>query len=146
MSLLAQIEKDYEQAYKKKEETVIGTLRLLLAALKNETIKNKGELKEDDIIKVIKSEVKKRKEAIAEFEKADRMELATHEKEEESILEEYLPEQMSEDEVRTKVKDIIGSLEDTENIGKVMGLVMGQLKGQADGNLVRKIVEEELKQ
>ncbi len=145
MSLLAQIEKDYEQAFKNRQQTVVSTLRLLLAALKNEMIKSKGDLTEDAIIKVIKTEVKKRKESIFEYEKADRMELATAEKEEQLILEEYLPEQMSEEDVRLKVKEILSSIDDLDNIGKVMGAVMGQLKDAADGNLVKKIVEEETK-
>jgi len=144
MSLLAQIEKDYEQAFRNKEKGAVSTLRLLLAALKNESIKKKGPLEEADIIKVIKSEIKKRKEAIFEYEKADRMELATGEKEEMIVLEKYLPQQMSEDDIRVKVKKIIEGLDDTANLGKVMGTVMAELKDEADGTLVRKIVEEEI--
>jgi uncharacterized protein len=144
MSLLAQIEKDYEQAFRNKEVSAVSTLRLLLAALKNESIRKKGPLEEADIIKVIKSEIKKRKEAIFEYEKADRMELATGEKEEMIVLEKYLPQQMSEDDIRVKVKKIIEGLDDTANLGKVMGKVMAELKDEADGTLVRKIVEEEI--
>ncbi|MBD3359102.1 MAG: GatB/YqeY domain-containing protein [Candidatus Buchananbacteria bacterium] len=144
MSILNQIEKDYEQAFKAKEQNVVSTLRMLLAALKNEKIKKKGHLTDEDIIKVIKSETKKRKEAIEEYNKADRQELASLEAKELEILKQYLPEQMSEEMVRQKVKEILKEISDKENIGKVMGSVMPQLKGMADGALVKQIVEEEI--
>ena len=144
MSILDQIEKDYEQAFKAKEKNVVSTLRMLLAALKNEKIKKKDHLADEDIIRVIKSEIKKRKEAIEEYNKADRQELASIEEKELNILEEYLPAQMSEEEIRQQVKQILAEVEDKESLGKVMGVVMAELKGQADGSLVKQIVEEEI--
>jgi hypothetical protein len=146
MSILDQIEQDYEQAFKAKEQNVVSTLRMLLAALKNEKIKKKGHLTDEDIIKVIKSELKKRKEAIEEYNKANRQELASLEAKELEILEKYLPAQMSEEMIRQKIKEILQGISDKDNIGKVMGAVMSELKGSADGALVKKIVEEEIKQ
>ncbi|HDQ22803.1 MAG TPA: GatB/YqeY domain-containing protein [Candidatus Uhrbacteria bacterium] len=144
MALYSQIENDFQQAFKERKEDEISTLRLFLAALKNERIKKMADLTEEDIIKVLKSEMKKRKESISEYEKADRQELADKEKKELAILEKYQPKQLSEDEVRTKVKEILASLAERDNLGKVMGQVMAELKNQADGNLIRKIVEEEI--
>ncbi len=144
MSLLEQIEKDFQQAFVKKEQAVVSTLRLLLAALKNERIQKKEDLKDEDVVKVIKSEIKKRKESIIEYEKANRQELADKEKKELEILEKYLPKQMSEEEIEKKVKEIINQLEDKENIGKVMAAVMSELKDKADGSLVKQIVEKEI--
>lgn len=144
MTTLEQIEKDYVQAFKNKEVSVISTFRLLLAALQNEKIKLKTDLKEEDVIKIVKSEIKKRKESIEEYDKANRQDLADKEKNELNTLEKYLPEQMSEEEIKIKVLEVLNKLDDKDNLGKVMGQVMAVLKGQADGNLVRKIVEKEM--
>lgn len=144
MSILDQIEKDYERAFKAREENVVSTLRMLLAALKNEKIKKRAHLTDEDSIKVIKSEIKKRREAIEEYNKADRQELVSLEEKELAILLKYLPEQMSEEAIRQKVQEILGQVTDKDNLGKVMGTVMAELKGQADGALVKQIVEEEI--
>ena len=145
MSLFQEVENDFQQALKEKKQDVVSTLRMLLAALKNEQIKKQAELEDSDVTKVLKSEIKKRKESIDEYTKANRPELAETEKKELDILEKYLPDQMSEDDVRAKVKEIIAKI-DSDNFGQIMGQVMGQLKDQADGALVKKIVEEELNQ
>ena len=144
MPILAQIESDYEQAFKARKQGEVSTLRLLLAALKNERIEKRVDLDEQDIIRVIKREIKKRKEAIEDYEKGNRMDLSTREKEEVLILERYMPAQMTADDIRIKVKEILAKLEDKDNVGKLIGKVMAELKGLADGNVVRKIVEEEL--
>ena len=144
MTTLEQIEKDYVQAFKNKEVSVISTFRLLLAALQNEKIKLKTDLKEEDVIKIVKSEIKKRKESIEEYDKANRQDLADKEKNELNTLEKYLQEQMSEEEIKIKVLEVLNKLDDKDNLGKVIGQVMAVLKGQADGNLVRKIVEKEM--
>ncbi len=144
MSLYSQIEKDYQQAFKNREESEVSTLRLLLAALKNEKIKKMVDLAEEDIIKIIKSEIKKRKEAIEEYQKAARQELADKEQAELIILEKYLPKQMNEQEIKKKVKEILAKITEKDNLGQVMGQVMAELKDKADGSLVRKAVEEEL--
>ena len=93
---------------------------------------------------MIKSEIKKRREAIEEYNKADRQELVSLEEKELAILLKYLPEQMSEEAIRQKVQEILGQVTDKDNLGKVMGTVMAELKGQADGALVKQIVEEEI--
>jgi len=144
MSILEQINNDFQQAFKNREESAISTLRLILAVLKNERIKKMADLVDEDVIKALKSEVKKRKEAILDYQKGQRNDLVQKEEAEIKIIEKYLPAQMSEENVRQKVKEILGGLEDKGNLGKVMGLVMKELKGGADGNLVKKIVAEEL--
>jgi hypothetical protein len=144
MSILEQINNDFQQAFKNREESAISTLRLILATLKNERIKKMADLEDEDVIKALKSEVKKRKEAILDYQKGQRNDLVQKEEAEIKIIEKYLPAQMSEQDVRQKVKEILGGLEDKGNLGKTMGVVMSQLKGQADGSLIKKIVEEEL--
>ncbi|MCX6744069.1 MAG: GatB/YqeY domain-containing protein [Candidatus Parcubacteria bacterium] len=144
MSILQQIEIDFQQALKDQNQNAKSTLRLILAALKYERIKKMADLTDDDVIKIIKSEIKKRKESIVEYEKGKRQDLADKEQEEINIIAKYMPAQLSEDDVRTKVKAILESIEDRDNAGRVMGKVMAEMKGQADGTLVRKFVEEEL--
>jgi len=145
MQLLEQIEKDYQQAVKERKEDVVSVLRLLLAALKNAKIEKRQELDQQEVVKVIKSEIKKRNESIKEYEDAQRQDLADKEKNELEILKPYLPEQLSEDQVRAKVQEIISGIEDLDNFGQVMGKVMAELKDQADGALVKQIVEAEIK-
>lgn len=145
MSILEQINIDFQQAFKDREHGAIATLRLLLAALKNERIKKMADLEDADTIKVLQSEVKKRKESILEYQKGNREDLADREKAEIQIIEKYLPAQMGEEEIRKTIKKIIRHLGDEGNLGKIMGAVMAELKGKADGNLVKKIVEEEIK-
>lgn len=144
MSILEQINNDYQQAFKKREESAISTLRLILAATKNERIKKMADLNDEDTIKVLKSEMKKRKEAITDYQKGNRNDLAMKEEKEVNIIAKYLPAQMSEEEVRKKIKELLSQFQEKDNLGKVMGLMMKELKDQADGSLVKKIVEEEL--
>jgi len=144
MSILEQINSDFQQAFKNREQSVVSTLRLLLASLKNERIKKMADLEEEDALRILKSELKKRKESILDYQKGKRQDLVDQEELEIKIIEKYLPAQLNEEEIRQKIQDILAKLEDKSNLGKVMGMIMNELKGQADGNIVRKIVEEEL--
>lgn len=145
MPILEKINSDFTQALKEKRQDALSTLRLLLAAIKNERIKKMTDLTDEDVIKILKSEIKKRKESISEYEKGNRMDLAEKEKKELEILNPYLPQQMDEGQIKTEVEKILATITDTENEGKVMGAVMAQLKGKADGALVKKVISELLK-
>ena len=103
-------------------------------------------LNEEEVLEVIVSEVKKRKESIESFRDGRREDLATQEKEELDILMTYMPEQMSEDAMRAEVKKTIFEIgaKEIKDMGKVIGAVMAKVKGKADGTLVSKIVKEEL--
>ena len=105
-----------------------------------------SQLTEDEMIDVIASEVKRRKDSIVEFKKGGRPELAEAEKAEADMLMAYLPEQLSDDQVREIVKKAIADTGATEakDMGKVIGAVMPQVKGKADGSRVSAIVKEEL--
>lgn len=144
MSLIEQIDQDFQQALKEQNHDSMAILRLLSSALKYERINKKADLTDDDVIKIFKTEIKKRKEASVEYLKGNRQDLADKELVEIKFIEKYLPAQMGEDEVRAKIKSILAALDDKDNVGKVMGKIMAEMKGQADGTLVRKIVEEEL--
>ena len=121
-------------------------LSLVLSAIKNKEIEKRSELTDEDIVGVIRSEVKKRKESIEIYEKAGREELAQKERDELTMLMEYMPEQMEVGDVRLEVRKTIKELGASElkDMGKVIGFVMAKLKGKADGSLVSKVVKEEL--
>lgn len=145
-----QIEAELKSALKSGEKEKTGVLRFLISAIKNHQIeiKAKGEeyLKDEEVIAVIRRQVKQRKDSIAEYEKGGRQELADKEKAELDILENYLPAQADEAKIREVVKTKIAELgiTDKAGFGKLMGAAMAELKGQADGDAVKKVVEEEL--
>lgn len=124
-------------------------LRMLDSMIKNteiEKMKKEEGLSDAETQEVIGRAVKQRKDAAAQYAAGGRPELAEKENAEIAILMGYMPEQMSEDKVREIVKEVIAAAGATSkaDIGKVMGAAMGRLKGQADGNVVKRIVGEEL--
>ena len=145
------IQADLKSALKSGEKEKTGVLRFLISAIKNHQIeiKDKGEeyLKDEEVIAVIRRQVKQRKDSIAEYEKGGRPELADKEKAEMTILENYLPAQAGVEKIREVVKAKIQELgiTDKSGFGKLMGAAMAELKGQADGDSVKKVVEEELR-
>ena len=147
MSILEQVDKDLKEAFLKKEKVKVSALRLLLAAIKNKEIELRGQKKkldEEVITEAIRKEVKKRKEAIIIYEKTTRVDLLNQEKEELQILEEYLPPELSDEEIKKIIKEKISLLKDALNFGKIMGEVAKEIKGKADGKKVADLVRAEL--
>lgn len=161
MSLKNKIQEDSKEALKSGNQIKRLVLGMLQTAIKNKEIEKrtklskenaiddldrKSELTVDEIISVVSTEVKKRKEAIEAYQKGGREELAVKEKDELGVLETYLPEQMEESEVREIVKKVIleTGVKDIKEMGRLIGLVMAKVKGRADGGLVSKLVKEEL--
>lgn len=148
--LQQKIEAELKSALKSGEKEKTGVLRFLISAIKNHQIetKAKGEeyLKDEEVVAVIRRQVKQRKDSIAEYEKGGRAELVEKEKAELAILENYLPDQLDEAKIREVVKAKKESLgiTDKSGFGRLMGEAMKELKGQADGDAVKKVVEEEL--
>lgn len=125
------------------------TLRNLMAAILNEEVaQNKRDegLEEAEIDKLIAREVKKRRESIAMYEQNDRIDLAENEQKEIDVLKKYLPEQLSEDDISTKVDEVIAGMGDVtmQQMGQVIGAVKGQLGSAADGAIIAKVVKEQL--
>lgn len=148
MDLKARIAEDTRTAMKAGEKIKVSTLRLTSSAITYGEKDKRRELNEEETMEVIVREVKKRREAIDEYSKAGREDLAGKEREEAAILGAYLPEQMSEAEITAAVKIAI---EDTGalspgDLGKVMGVVIPKTKGRADGKRVNEIVRELLEQ
>jgi len=165
MTFYERLHQDLKESQLKKEELRVSVLRLALASLNNKEIEKRtrlsksfplekleelSKLTEEEIIEILNSEAKKRKESIISFKQGQRLELAEKEEKELVILEEYLPKPISKEELEEMVKEAIakvkaGSLAD---LGKVMSQLMPEIKkrGRADGNLVNQIVKELLSQ
>jgi len=140
---------DLKNAMREKNTDKVLLLRMLISALDNEAIslgKKEEGLAEAEELKVLKREVKKRKDSISQYEAANRPELAAAEKKELEILTTYLPKEMGEEKVRKIVEEVIASMGEVapSSFGQVMGAVMAKTSGSADGSVVSKIVKETL--
>lgn len=162
--IVEEIKKDLISALKEKNESAVSTLRMVTSSVFNkemekrmkvlgkepnlteEQIKEKVKLTDEETIEVLASEVKKRRDSIAGFEKGGRADLVSKEKVEMEVLMKYMPKELTEEEIRKIVKDAVvkTGATDMKAIGLVMKEVSPQTKGRADGNLVAKIVREEL--
>ena len=143
--LKEQIIKDLTEAMKAKDELRLSTLRMLKAAIMNYEVSGADMVATDDVVvDLVKKGIKQRKEAAEGFEKGGNKEAAQKELDEIKILEAYMPEQMSEDQVKAIVQETITQTgaSGPQDFGKVMGAVMGKVKGQADGGMVNKVVKE----
>ena len=144
-SLKDRIASDLMEAMKARDQIRLDTLRSALSGFTYKRSEAGQELTDADELDVVRRLVKQRGDSLAEFEKAARPELAAKERAEREILLAYLPQQKSEAEVREIVQSVLAELPpENRNQGAVMKVAMPRLKGLADGNLVRRIVTEEL--
>ncbi|MBI5071697.1 GatB/YqeY domain-containing protein [Candidatus Falkowbacteria bacterium] len=145
MTLKEKIEQDFVAARKAKNEVVVSTLGMLKSAVTNAEIAGmrKG-FTDEDVLKVIASEIKKHKDSIAEYEKGRRADLASKEKVEMEILAKYMPTELSEEELKKIVEEKIKEFgaASPADFGKVMGAVMKAAGGRAGGDAVSKMVKE----
>ncbi len=151
MSIQQQISNDLKQAMRNKETEMVSVLRMLISAIKNKEIAvRKGEdvsLTNEQVIQILRSEIKKRKDSITAYKQGDRHDLADKEEKEIKIIEKYLPEQMSDGEIEKVVREIIemhGNASVQKDFGKIMGQVMARVKGKADGGRVSEVVKKVL--
>jgi len=162
MSLKEKIDADLKKATKERKEIEVSVLRLLKDAIflkekekrykifnqrkgvSEKELEKESQLSDEEIIEVIFAEIKKRKEAILEFEKGKRKDLVEKETKEIEILKKYLPEQLSEKEVEKIIKETIKKLgaKDIKDMGRVMKELMPKLKGRVEGSLISKIVKD----
>ncbi|KRM67845.1 GatB/YqeY domain-containing protein [Apilactobacillus ozensis] len=147
MSIASSLMNDLKNAMKAHDKVKLTVVRMLKASLMNEKIKLGHDLSDEEEITVISREAKQHKESITEFKAADRDDLVEQQEAELSILQEYLPKQLSEDEINQVVSDAIKQVNasNMSDFGKVMGAVMPKVKGKADGNLVNQAVKSQLK-
>ena len=147
MSLIKDIDAAFLQAMKAKNEIDLSVLRMLKSSLKNKAIELiKKELEDAEVVAVIKSEIKKRKDSVEAYTQGARQDLADREQAELVVLEKFLPTQMAPELLAAKVKEIVAGLPEGERVdfGKVMKAVMAQLKGSADGAAVSAAVKAAL--
>ncbi|MBO0453550.1 MULTISPECIES: GatB/YqeY domain-containing protein [Enterococcus] len=144
MSLLTTLNEDMKQAMRAKDKETLQVIRMLKASIQNEQIKKGQDLNDEEELTVLSREMKQRRDSLAEFEKADRTDLADKVKKEIVVVEKYLPAQLSEEEIRAIVQEAMTTTGATspKEFGKVMGAVMPKVKGKADGNQVNAIVKE----
>lgn len=144
MSLLDRLNEDIKQAMKSKEKDRLSVIRMVKSSLKYEEIKLGQELTEEQELTVLSREMKQRKDSLLEFEKAGREDLVDKVKDEVKVLEVYLPEQLSEEELTAIIKQAIADVGATSkaDMGKVMGKVIPNVKGKADGSFVNKLVSQ----
>lgn len=145
MSLQEKISEDLAKAMKSGDKTRVDTLRMIRAQLIEFSKRGADHnITPEDEISILTSAAKKRKEAIEEFRKANRLEMVEKEESELKIIQEYLPKQLTEEEIKEIIKKYITETgaSGQKDFGKVMPLVMKELKGKADGKLVQNLVKE----
>jgi len=144
MSLKDRMRDDVAEAMRAGDKSRRDVLRMMLAAVKQEEVDEQIELDDDGVQSVLIIQAKQRRESIADAEKANRPDLAAQEEAELRIIEDYLPVQLTEDEVRAVASAIIAELGASEmkDMGRVMGKLMPKLKGQADGRMVSQAVRD----
>lgn len=162
--LRGEIKEDLKRAMKEKDQDTVRSLRLLRYSIINrekekryqiaqkekglteKELEEKSKLSNEEVVDVLCSEAKKRKESIEEFQKAEREDLAQKEKAELEVIESYLPPQLSEQEIKENAAEVIKKTEaqTLNDVGRVMGALMVRLRGRADGGVVMRIVKEML--
>ncbi len=144
MSLLKRFDDDLKEALKAAESAKVSILRMVKATVKNKQIEKGRELTDDEIVSVLSSMVKQGRESIEQFTKAGRMDLARKEEQEVAILQSYMPQQLSHDELDRIISDAIqeASARTPQDMGKVMRILMPRVKGVADGKYVNQRVKE----
>ena len=146
MSLQEELLADMKDSMKNKKKEKLSVIRMARAAIKDAAINERKDLSDDEVIKVISKLVKQNKESLAEFEKAERPEEVAKLNREIEILEGYLPEQLSANELEEIVEETIDEVGagDMSDMGQVMGAIMPKVNGKADGSEVNQLVREKL--
>jgi uncharacterized protein YqeY len=144
MKLRETILSDLKEAMKSKDPLKVDTLRLIVSEIKNREIDLHEELKDEAITSILATQIKKRKEAAEMFEKGGRTDLKEKEEKEMTIIQVYLPEQVSEEELRQRIQAVIAETgaQSPKDMGKIMKVVVPEFKGKAEGDQIRSIVTE----
>lgn len=147
MSLLTWLNEDMKTAMKARDKEKLTVIRMLKSSIQNEQIKLGKELNDEEELTVLSREMKQRKDSLTEFEKANREDLVEKVKAEIAIVEKYMPEQLTQEELTAIITDAIQQTGATsmKEFGKIMGVVMPKVKGKADGSQVNMIAKQLLK-
>lgn len=144
MSLSDRLNEDMKQAMKSQDKFKLSVIRMVRSTIKNSEIDLKRSLDDNEVLDVLTREIKQRKDSLQEFTKAGRDDLAENLKAELVILAEYMPQQLSEEEVKAIVTQTIQQIgaSSKADMGKVMTALMPQVKGRADGKLLNQLVQQ----
>ncbi len=148
MGLREKIDTDVKDALKAGAKDKVSTLRMLNASLKNKQIDKRRPLTDDEVIETVRSMIKQRRDSIEQFQKGGRQDLVDKESAEIPVLEGYLPQQLSREEVEAIVRDTITKIgaQGTKDMGKVMKAALAEIGSRADGKLVSELVKHALGQ
>ncbi|CAH0538573.1 GatB/YqeY domain-containing protein [Vibrio marisflavi] len=146
MALIEQLKEEQKSAMKAKDKPRLGTIRLALSAIKQREVDEQITLGDEDIISVLTKMVKQRRDSVAQYESAGRQDLADVEKAEITVLEEFMPQALSEDEVAALVESAIteSGAAGMQDMGKVMGVLKPKIQGRADMGKVSGLVRSKL--
>lgn len=141
-----QIMNDLKLAMKNQDKETLNVIRMVKGAIQLEEINLKRELNDEEVVTVISRQIKTRKETISELENSGRDELISQTKKEIEILNKYMPEMMSEEEINKVIEEVFNEVNpvDSKDMGKVMGKISPLLKGKADMSLVSKLIKDKL--
>lgn len=146
MSLQETIQNQLIVATKERDAVHVSTLRMLRAAIKNREVELQAELDDQEVLRLIRTQIKQRKEAIRQFREGGRDDLVNKEEQELAVLMSFMPEQLSPEAINNVITAVIQELgaKDIKDMGRVMKTVMGQLADAADGKLVNEMVRKHL--
>lgn len=146
MSLQEEISAALQDGMRAKDETKLASLRLVLTAIKNKEKEIRRSLKDPEVIAVVSSQIKQRRESIDQYRKAGRQDLADAEEREIQVLQVFMPEQLSEEEMSRAVDEVIAEVgaASIKDMGKVMKATMAKLAGRADGRAINAMVKAKL--
>ena len=144
--LKTRIQDDVKAAMKAKDKDRLVTLRLITAAIKQREVDDRAELNEEQVLAILEKMIKQRRDSIAQYESAGRQELADQEKSEIAIIETYMPEGLSEEEIAELITQAIAETgaESMRDMGKVMGLLKPKMQGRADMGKVSGLIKQKL--
>ncbi|MTT32510.1 GatB/YqeY domain-containing protein [Terrilactibacillus sp. BCM23-1] len=146
MSLLDRLNQDLKQAMRDRDKVKLSVIRMIKTSITNESIKHGKELSDDDVLTVLSRELKQRKDSLQEFENAGRQDLIEGVQKEIEVVNLYMPEQLSKDDLQTIIDETISEIGavSKSDMGKVMSALMPKVKGKADGKLVSSLVQSRL--
>lgn len=144
MSLANRLNDDMKQAMRNQDKFRLSVIRMVRSSIQNSEIELRRPLEEDEVLDVLSREIKQRRDSLQEFEKANRQDLVDNLKAELDILTEYLPAQLTEEELKEIVQHTIQEVGATSkaDMGKVMGALMPRVKGRTDGKMINQLVQQ----
>jgi uncharacterized protein len=144
MTLKEKLLADMKEALRAKDSLRLNTIRSVISAIKNQEIELRKEIEEEEILALVTREVKKRKEASALFKEGGRTDLMKKEDQERVVLQAYMPEQVSEVELRKRIQEVIADTgaKGMKDFGKIMKVLVPEFKGKADNALIKNLADE----